>query len=212
MASADVARPGSRHRGARRSRAAGRGRPARAWCSRRATGSADASTPWTIPSSPSPIELGAEFVHGRPAELVELIRESGLTLETVPEVASGCRVWSRAARRAAAHAGHPRLAGNAARGRSRRPRSPGGRPHPRARGVAGAARASSQARESSISRGSTPPISSLLGHPGTGRERIGGGRRRRLACTGSAKATARSSGGWPTDGTTRAWRSGSARW
>jgi monoamine oxidase len=33
-----------------------------------------------------PVELGAEFVHGRPAELVELIRETGLTLETVSEV------------------------------------------------------------------------------------------------------------------------------
>jgi monoamine oxidase len=33
-----------------------------------------------------PIELGAEFVHGRPKELVELIREAGLTLETVSEV------------------------------------------------------------------------------------------------------------------------------
>lgn len=32
-----------------------------------------------------PVELGAEFVHGQPAELVELIRVSGLTLEQVPE-------------------------------------------------------------------------------------------------------------------------------
>ena len=32
-----------------------------------------------------PIELGAEFVHGRPKELVELIRETGLTLEAVSE-------------------------------------------------------------------------------------------------------------------------------
>jgi monoamine oxidase len=32
-----------------------------------------------------PIELGAEFVHGRPGELVELIRSAGLTLEQVPE-------------------------------------------------------------------------------------------------------------------------------
>jgi monoamine oxidase len=32
-----------------------------------------------------PIELGAEFVHGRPTELVELIRETGLTLEPVSE-------------------------------------------------------------------------------------------------------------------------------
>jgi monoamine oxidase len=33
-----------------------------------------------------PVELGAEFVHGLPAELVELIRETGLTLEAVSEV------------------------------------------------------------------------------------------------------------------------------
>ena len=32
-----------------------------------------------------PVELGAEFVHGRPAELLELIRGSGLDLEAVPE-------------------------------------------------------------------------------------------------------------------------------
>jgi monoamine oxidase len=32
-----------------------------------------------------PVELGAEFVHGRPAELVELIRHLGLTLEAVSE-------------------------------------------------------------------------------------------------------------------------------
>jgi monoamine oxidase len=32
-----------------------------------------------------PVELGAEFVHGRPAELVELIRDLGLTLEAVSE-------------------------------------------------------------------------------------------------------------------------------
>jgi monoamine oxidase len=32
-----------------------------------------------------PVELGAEFVHGRPAELLELIRASGLELEAVPE-------------------------------------------------------------------------------------------------------------------------------
>ena len=32
-----------------------------------------------------PIELGAEFVHGRPKDLVELIRDTGLTLETVSE-------------------------------------------------------------------------------------------------------------------------------
>jgi len=32
-----------------------------------------------------PVELGAEFVHGRPAELVELIRDTGLTLEAVSE-------------------------------------------------------------------------------------------------------------------------------
>ena len=33
-----------------------------------------------------PVELGAEFVHGLPVELVELIRETGLTLEAVSEV------------------------------------------------------------------------------------------------------------------------------
>jgi monoamine oxidase len=33
-----------------------------------------------------PVELGAEFVHGLPAELVELVRETGLTLEAVSEV------------------------------------------------------------------------------------------------------------------------------
>jgi monoamine oxidase len=33
-----------------------------------------------------PVELGAEFVHGLPAELVELIRETGLTLEAVSEI------------------------------------------------------------------------------------------------------------------------------
>jgi monoamine oxidase len=32
-----------------------------------------------------PIELGAEFVHGRPIELVSLVRDSGLTLESVSE-------------------------------------------------------------------------------------------------------------------------------
>jgi glycine/D-amino acid oxidase-like deaminating enzyme len=32
-----------------------------------------------------PIELGAEFVHGRPAELVGLIRDTGLTLEAVSD-------------------------------------------------------------------------------------------------------------------------------
>jgi monoamine oxidase len=32
-----------------------------------------------------PVELGAEFVHGRPAELVELIRDTGLTLEAVSQ-------------------------------------------------------------------------------------------------------------------------------
>ena len=32
-----------------------------------------------------PIELGAEFVHGRPKDLVELIRDTGLTLEAVSE-------------------------------------------------------------------------------------------------------------------------------
>jgi monoamine oxidase len=31
-----------------------------------------------------PVELGAEFIHGRPPELLELIRELGLTLEAVP--------------------------------------------------------------------------------------------------------------------------------
>ena len=30
------------------------------------------------------MELGAEFVHGRPAALLDLIRDLGLTLETVP--------------------------------------------------------------------------------------------------------------------------------
>src|SRR5271166_1634024 len=32
------------------------------------------------PSAGLPIELGAEFVHGRPPELLDLIREAGLTL------------------------------------------------------------------------------------------------------------------------------------
>src|SRR5215469_7256828 len=32
------------------------------------------------PSTDLPIELGAEFVHGRPPELLDLIREAGLTL------------------------------------------------------------------------------------------------------------------------------------
>jgi monoamine oxidase len=32
-----------------------------------------------------PVELGAEFVHGQPAELVELIRDTGLTLEAVSD-------------------------------------------------------------------------------------------------------------------------------
>ena len=36
------------------------------------------------PALGHPIELGAEFVHGRPAELVGLIRKSGLTLERMP--------------------------------------------------------------------------------------------------------------------------------
>ena len=37
------------------------------------------------PNVRHPVELGAEFVHGRPAELLELIRSAGLTLERVPE-------------------------------------------------------------------------------------------------------------------------------
>ena len=37
------------------------------------------------PSLGHPIELGAEFVHGRPADLVALIRECGLVLEPLPE-------------------------------------------------------------------------------------------------------------------------------
>lgn len=32
-----------------------------------------------------PVELGAEFVHGRPPELLDLIRTAGLTLEPMPE-------------------------------------------------------------------------------------------------------------------------------
>jgi len=44
-----------------------------------------------------PVELGAEFVHGRPAELVELIRDAGLTLEAV----------SADHQRGAGHAGSP---------------------------------------------------------------------------------------------------------
>jgi monoamine oxidase len=32
-----------------------------------------------------PVELGAEFVHGRPAELLELVRTSGLGIERMPE-------------------------------------------------------------------------------------------------------------------------------
>ncbi len=37
------------------------------------------------PELASPVELGAEFVHGRPAELVALIEALGLTLVAVPE-------------------------------------------------------------------------------------------------------------------------------
>jgi monoamine oxidase len=37
------------------------------------------------PESHHPIELGAEFVHGRPAGLLALIRSAGLTLDPVPE-------------------------------------------------------------------------------------------------------------------------------
>jgi monoamine oxidase len=37
------------------------------------------------PSLGHPIELGAEFVHGRPAALIGLIRALGLTLESMPE-------------------------------------------------------------------------------------------------------------------------------
>jgi len=36
-----------------------------------------------------PVELGAEFVHGRPANLIELIQISGLGLESLPEQRSG---------------------------------------------------------------------------------------------------------------------------
>jgi monoamine oxidase len=36
------------------------------------------------PGLEHPVELGAEFVHGRPAALLDLIRDLGLTLETVP--------------------------------------------------------------------------------------------------------------------------------
>src|ERR1700759_3050174 len=32
------------------------------------------------PATDLPIELGAEFVHGRPPELLDLVREAGLTL------------------------------------------------------------------------------------------------------------------------------------
>jgi len=37
------------------------------------------------PQSGHPVELGAEFVHGRPAGLTALIRSAGLALEDVPE-------------------------------------------------------------------------------------------------------------------------------
>lgn len=37
------------------------------------------------PALGRPVELGAEFVHGRPVDLVALIRECGLALESVPE-------------------------------------------------------------------------------------------------------------------------------
>lgn len=49
-----------------------------------------------------PVELGAEFVHGRPPELVELIRETGLTLEAVSDDhrrGAGARPDSTGARR-----------------------------------------------------------------------------------------------------------------
>jgi monoamine oxidase len=37
------------------------------------------------PAVARPVELGAEFVHGHPAELIELIRTAGLHIEDVPE-------------------------------------------------------------------------------------------------------------------------------
>ena len=161
------------------------------------------------PGLDHPVELGAEFVHGRPAELVELIRDTGLTLEAV-SAASSAASSAPAQRPGGGAARHSRLAGDAARGRPRRPRSPGGRPHPRARRVVGApGRAPGR---DPVPRGIPRRRPVADGYPGAGRERIGGGRRRRLACTASARGTARSSGGWRNDGDHRAWRSGSARW
>ena len=81
MAAADVLVAGGGDRGARGGRAAGGGRAARRSCSRRATGSAGGSTPSIDPEPRLPIELGAEFVHGHPAELVELIHRAGLGLD-----------------------------------------------------------------------------------------------------------------------------------
>jgi monoamine oxidase len=37
------------------------------------------------PGLPHPVELGAEFVHGRPPDLIELIAAEGLSLDLVPE-------------------------------------------------------------------------------------------------------------------------------
>src|SRR5881296_1128877 len=48
-----------------------------------------------------PVELGAEFVHGEPAELVELIRAAGLGLEPVPDR------WSHDAAHSAASQSDP---------------------------------------------------------------------------------------------------------
>ena len=37
------------------------------------------------PGLPHPVELGAEFVHGRPPDLIQLISDEGLSLDLVPE-------------------------------------------------------------------------------------------------------------------------------
>ena len=41
------------------------------------------------PETPHPIELGPEFVHGCPTELVELIGALGLGIDVIPRTASG---------------------------------------------------------------------------------------------------------------------------
>ncbi len=128
-----------------------------------------------------PIELGAEFVHGRPTELVELIRDTGLTLEAVSEDqrpgigaragganagSGGCRTsaprWRRCSR--AGRAGPDRPVADLIREHGALLDAPG-----RGRG------------RDPVSRGIPRRRPVAAGHPGAGRERIGGGRRRRLA-------------------------------